>query len=91
LNALSYTAAPWESAIEVPVEQAIDGRSVSVSSEAIKGQIVDLEPGTPYSIRFVISEGNNLKIFGPETVFDTKPIGCGPKKKKEKSSSCNLQ
>eukprot|EP01041_Mallomonas_annulata_P011018 gene11018-23016_t len=43
--------------------------------------VVDLEPGTAYSVRFVVARGEEI-IYGPETVFDTQPIGCTPKKKK---------
>jgi hypothetical protein len=83
--------APWDVATEVAVDLSLSGGdTVSVSkSSKVTGNLVDLEPGTPYCVRFVIS-GPNGKKFGPETIFDTKPIGCAPKKEKKKSS-CSLQ
>lgn len=41
--------------------------------------ILNLEPGTPYIVRLKV--GNTR---GPETVFDTMPVGCTPKHKKKK-------
>ncbi len=47
-----------------------------------EADLVDLKPGTPYFVRLVVlkKDDNNL-VLGPETVFDTKPIDCTPKKK----------
>ena len=44
--------------------------------------VVDLKPGTPYFVRLAIKKNDGSYVFGPETVFDTKPIDCGPKGKK---------
>lgn len=43
--------------------------------------IVDLDPGTPYFVRLVLLQETEIVETGPETVFDTKPIDCTPKKK----------
>lgn len=43
--------------------------------------IVDLDPGTPYFVRLVLLENDIINEIGPESVFDTKPIDCTPKKK----------
>lgn len=48
--------------------------------------VVDLKPGTAYFVRLVLKKKDGKEVFGPETVFDTKPIDCGPKGKK----SCSL-
>jgi len=46
-------------------------------------EIVDLKPGTPYFVRIVAKHRSNGQVIeGPETVFDTKPVDCTPKKKK---------
>lgn len=63
----------WEKADEV----AVNGDAILVAD------VVDLEPGTAYFVRFVVVESSSgNRTFGPETVFDTKPIDCTPKKKK---------
>ena len=46
-----------------------------------KAALVDLKPGTAYSIRLLVVVNENSVLIGPETVFDTKPIDCTPKKK----------
>jgi hypothetical protein len=82
--------APWDKANEISVDSPVGG-SVSVSSSSqMCGNLVDLEPGTPYSIRFVVTSLSGEKKYGPETVFDTKPIGCAPKKDK-KTKTCSIQ
>lgn len=44
--------------------------------------IEDLDPGTPYCVRFILcDESESVVQYGPETVFDTAPVDCGPKKK----------
>ena len=72
---------PWSEAKEVDV-QTMSDNSMKVSTSSL----IDLEPGTPYMIRYVIYRGGGDKIEGPETVFDTKPINCTPKQKK----SCTI-
>ena len=65
----------WESASEV----AIKNDEVSVADIA---DLVDLKPGTPYFVRLVVVDTTSQsREFGPETVFDTKPIDCTPKRK----------
>jgi hypothetical protein len=61
----------WDDSKLIPVHKE---NSVALAD------IVDLEPGTAYNVRFLLK---NLKDgsqqIGPETVFDTKPIDCTPK------------
>jgi hypothetical protein len=76
----------WEKALEIPVLLDDSSNIVSIDKNSLAGEIVDLEPGTPYCVRFVKISENGIRTYGKETVFDTKPIGCGPKKKS--SSSC---
>lgn len=48
-----------------------------------EADIVDLKPGTPYYVRIaVVNLASGEVTVGPETVFDTKPVDCTPKKKK---------
>jgi hypothetical protein len=62
-------------------------RSVNIdkgSSEVKIVDITDLDPGTPYFVRLVLqgetgSDESSVE-YGPECVFDTKPIDCTPKK-----------
>lgn len=64
---------PWEAASEV----SINNQAVAVAD------VVDLKPGTPYFVRLVLVDvSTGSKEFGPDTVFDTKPIDCTPKQKK---------
>jgi hypothetical protein len=57
----------------------------SQTAWTFKSDIVDLKPGTPYSVRLSAENGTNKmeRENGPETVFDTKPVDCGPKGKKK--------
>jgi len=71
-----------------------EAQDVKISQDEATGQIlltnadlVDLKPGTPYFVRFVVLGTDGSVQAGPDTVFDTKPIDCGPKGKK---SSCIL-
>ena len=68
----------WEEAKEFDI--SVDSLQVDLDSRT--GEAVDLKPGTPYFIRLTAIEQGGEKIVGPETVFDTKPIDCTPKKKK---------
>ena len=47
--------------------------------------IADLEPGTPYFVRFAVrsTSGAGIVAVGPETVFDTSPVDCTPKQQKK--------
>lgn len=46
--------------------------------------IVDLEPGNPYFVRFALTNTADGSVeYGPETVFDTKPVDCTPKTEKK--------
>mmetsp|Transcript_18233 Transcript_18233/g.18301 ORF Transcript_18233/g.18301 Transcript_18233/m.18301 type:complete len:116 (-) Transcript_18233:63-410(-) len=67
-------AAPWTDSLEVVLPK--NQQEMSNIQD-----LVDLEPGTPYSVRFVISRGDKNE-YGPETVVDTKPISCTPKERK---------
>ncbi len=50
--------------------------------EKLKALLADLEPGTPYCVRLIISGVNgDIVEVGPETVFDTAPINCTPKQR----------
>ena len=42
---------------------------------------MDLKPGTPYFVRLAVEKISGELEYGPETVFDTKPIDCTPKRK----------
>lgn len=45
--------------------------------------IVDLKPGTPYFVRLALHNNQNgTVLLGPETVFDTRPVDCTPKRKR---------
>jgi len=52
----------------------------------------NLEPGTPYCVRFMIKKegGEEFGLIGKETVYDTKPIGCSPEKKGGSACSCTV-
>ena len=43
--------------------------------------MVDLKPGTPYFVRLAVEKCGGELEFGPETLFDTKPVDCTPKRK----------
>jgi hypothetical protein len=66
----------WEQAKCYEVEND-SGNSVDVNISSLG----NLEPGTAYAIRFIVLKNGTEKLIGPETVFDTKPINCTPKKK----------
>jgi len=66
----------WNEAVEIKVP-ASSNNEISLQST----DIVDLKPGTPYSVRLSVENGGSREN-GPETVFDTKPVDCGPKGKK---------
>ena len=63
--------------------QAQGVRVIAQADTPLKqADLVDLKPGTPYFVRLlVINKVEQSRTFGPETVFDTKPIDCTPKKK----------
>ena len=73
---------PWDMCSSLPVDR--DGQTLCIKDSVHGGtrfsSLVNLEPGTPYCVRFAI-EGESGTTVGRETVFDTKPIGCGPKSK----------
>ena len=70
----------WNEAVEIKVPLS-SNNTISLQST----DIVDLKPGTPYSVRLSAENGTNKmeRENGPETVFDTKPVDCGPKGKKK--------
>jgi len=73
----------WTEARGVPVEN--NESSVKVTA----GDVNDLKPGTPYYVRLVLcSPAGDIVETGPETVFDTKPVDCGPKGKSGKCVVC---
>jgi len=54
--------------------------SVNNQSSIALADIVDLEPGTAYNVRFMLKNTvDNSCEYGPDTIFDTKPIDCTPK------------
>ena len=57
---------------------------VDQSNEFDGNEVGDLEPGTPYFVRFVLENPNGTLDYGPETVFDTQPVDCTPKDKSKK-------
>ena len=54
-----------------------DCNEIDVTSSEGKCDLFGLEPGTPYSLR--LKAGGDI---GTESVYDTLPIGCTPKKRK---------
>ncbi|RYH07752.1 hypothetical protein EON65_41485 [archaeon] len=67
---------PWEQAKEC---------SLAKSTHVLltEADVVDLEPGTPYSLRLMAKNTQDgSTLLGPEVVFDTKPIDCTPKRKR---------
>lgn len=72
---------PWEEAQDYQL--ASTNTSEMILTE--EANIVDLKPGTPYSVRLVAKcLADNSLIHGPEAVFDTKPVDCTPRKGKKK-------
>lgn len=61
----------------------VDSHSILVSDQSIVHEIdvVDLKPGTPYFVRLAVTRGGKA-TYGPESVFDTMPVDCTPKRKK---------
>lgn len=67
---------------EPPVDWAAASEVTVQNGEIKVADVVDLKPGTPYFVRLaIIDQASGAKTFGPETVFDTKPIDCTPKKR----------
>jgi len=67
----------WEQAKELP--GSIKSSEVTIT----EADVVDLNPGTPYFVRLAVYNRDDGSVsFGPETVFDTKPVNCVPKRKK---------
>lgn len=67
---------------EPPVSWS-DAQSLTVSDMSVAHDIdlVDLKPGTPYFVRLSLTRGEEI-IIGPESVYDTMPVDCTPKRKK---------
>lgn len=80
---------PWDKALEVqlPVHSISVKDPINSNDSSVTVSLVDLEPGTPYCLRFVIKTGS-IRRIGPETVFDTKPLGCAPEGKKKNCIVC---
>lgn len=83
---LQYKEPPenWSAAREIPVPIA---RKASVPSSSIvtilTSELVDLKPGSAYFVRVGCRNNSTGTVeYGTESVFDTKPIDCGPKRKK---------
>lgn len=72
---------PWEKAKDYNIPASCqDGVNLELLLK--EADLVDLKPGTPYFVRLaVLKIDDNSLTVGPETVFDTKPIDCTPKKK----------
>ena len=69
---------PWEEASFVLLNAS------GVIREQDVQEIANLKPGTPYFVRLLlVDEQTGITEYGPETVFDTKPVDCGPKGKKK--------
>ena len=68
---------PWEGCKEVAID---DGNEL----DANEMDLEDLEPGSPYYVRFKLKTSDGNVEYGPETVYDTKPIDCTPKGEKKK-------
>ena len=67
----------WEQCQEFEVSlDSTEGGSITEAS------VVDLKPGTPYFVRLAAITTDGSKSVGQETVYDTNPIDCTPKKKK---------
>lgn len=66
----------WEEAKDIPISN-----DSSHGTKLNEADVVDLKPGTPYFVRLVATSKDGQSVVGPETVFDTKPIDCTPKKK----------
>lgn len=79
----------WDKAVIVDVTSGSNNVDNSSSSSVGNSEyivnvasMVDLEPGTPYYIRLVEVDSTNAIVnVGKETVLDTKPIDCTPKRK----------
>lgn len=69
----------WDKAGEYPVRFT---RKAEI--DLTEADIVDLKPGTPYFVRIkIVFDDDKTELFGPETVFDTKPVDCTPSRKKK--------
>lgn len=67
----------WSAAREVAVPSSLPQVSIAIS------EVVDLKPGTAYFVRIAcFNKASNVVEYGTESVFDTKPIDCTPKRKK---------
>ena len=67
----------WENAKSYEIVNEASANSADVKISCLG----DLEPGTAYSVRFIVLKNGTDLVVGPETVFDTKPINCTPKRK----------
>jgi hypothetical protein len=68
---------PWEQA----KEHATNAKKSEVSITEM--DVVDLNPGTPYFVRLAIyNNDDGSVVYGPDTVFDTRPVDCVPKRKR---------
>lgn len=77
---------PWEQAKDVVMTPGTENskKSGQTTVELLFSSVCmeDLNPGTPYCVRFVVvGEDNGVIQTGPDTVYDTAPVDCGPKKK----------
>ena len=57
-------------------------------TKKVKGEAVDLTPGTTYCIRCVSTNGSARGEPGKELIIDTEQVGCTPKAEK---SCCVIQ
>ena len=65
----------WKEAKELKIDEKNEVDAGAMDME-------DLEPGTPYYVRFLMIKPDGSVEEGPETVYDTKPVDCTPKEKK---------
>jgi len=74
----------WDQAKDIILSTSTISSSISNDDgvELKEADVVDLKPGTPYYVRLYANCKDGNIINGPDTVFDTKPIDCTPKRKR---------
>ena len=81
---LQYKEPPeqWSAAREITVPTPSSSGNITLST-AVCGELVDLKPGSAYFVRVAVRNCSTGAVeYGLESVFDTKPIDCTPKRKK---------
>jgi|Transcript_31934 hypothetical protein len=59
----------------------VDSPGGEIGTSLTQTDVVDLKPGTPYYVRLQAVDNDGNITNGPDTVFDTKPVDCGPKRR----------